>query len=686
MIYRFNTYEKQNIKQGHLRLGGTSLNGDSIDVNSLYITLNNTPWIGVMGEFHFSRYNKKYWREELSKIKAGGVNIVSTYLFWIYHEETEGIFDFSGDRDIRTFVELCREEDLYVFLRIGPWSHGECRNGGFPDWLIDKNIPLRQNSPEYLTKVQIFFEKIFEQVRGLMFSDGGNVIGIQLENELGDNPEYLLRLKIMAKDIGFDVPLYTVTGWNCIEGARIPVDEVIPVFGGYPEAPWAQHINKLPLSEHYVFNTMRNDTAIGCDIIEQTAEDGWRLPYELYPYATCELGGGMQATHHRRPYIKAMDIYAISLVKLGSGNNLIGYYMYHGGTHKIGQYSTLQESTKTGYPNDYPIRSYDFQSPISEYGEIREHYRLLNMLHLFVEDYGNILAPMQTVTSTRTPSADEKTSLRYCMRTDGNSGFVFINHYQRLAALDDIDNVIIDTGNIQFPEISVKGEISFIMPFNIELGNETLLYATAQPICRQGNTYFFASVPGICPEYKFKNGCSYKVDNNIEHISEICGIKIVTLPWETSKYLRRIKGSVYIGNDCDLYMLDGKITAAGIKDFSYRKYLSGKFRTAEVKRGNSQARLKTEKIEKPPFQPKYEYELNYGGKREIQWYKISVSSPYGFVDIDYIGDTAQIYINGELTADDFYNGRVWRISAELLYNNECCLAVSELKDDFYREF
>lgn len=27
---------------------------------------------------------------------------------------------------------------MKVWLRIGPWAHGECRNGGFPDWLVKK--------------------------------------------------------------------------------------------------------------------------------------------------------------------------------------------------------------------------------------------------------------------------------------------------------------------------------------------------------------------------------------------------------------------------------------------------------------------------------------------------------------------------------------------------------------------
>lgn len=53
---------------------------------------------------------------------------------------------------------------------------------------------------------------------------------------------------------------------------------------------------------------------------------------------------------------------------LGAGANLIGYYMYHGGVNPDGKYSTLQESKATGYANDLPVKSYDFQTCLRENG------------------------------------------------------------------------------------------------------------------------------------------------------------------------------------------------------------------------------------------------------------------------------------------------------------------------------
>src|SRR5690349_1087659 len=109
----------------HLHLGGTNSQGESLAFTDYYLTRNGHAHIPVMGEFHFSRFPRQYWEQELRKIQAGGVTIVASYVFWIHVEEEEGIFDWSGDRDVRAFVETCQRVGLPVMLRIGPFAHGE---------------------------------------------------------------------------------------------------------------------------------------------------------------------------------------------------------------------------------------------------------------------------------------------------------------------------------------------------------------------------------------------------------------------------------------------------------------------------------------------------------------------------------------------------------------------------------
>lgn len=670
MIYKFKEFKDEPLLINHLNMGGKNPKGEEINVTSRYFTRNGKPWIGVMGEFHFSRYSRENWHRELAKMKAGGITIVSTYLFWIYHEEIEGKMDFGGDNDIRAFIEECKDVGLDVVIRIGPWAHGECRNGAFPDWLLKKDYKLRDNNEEYLAVVKKWYQSIYNEVKGLFYKDGGNIIAVQIENEFVDNAEHLAKLKEIAVECGFIAPIYTVTGWNSASGAKIPVDEVVPVFGGYCEAPWENHMNRLSPSPHYFFNRMRNDSAIGTDLIAKTQSDGWQLPYERYPFATCELGGGIEVTHHRRPIIKPMDIYAVSLVKLGDGNNLVGYYMYHGGTNKIGELSTFNETKATGYPNDYPILSYDFQAPLSEYGEVREQYGLLNMLHMFVNDFGEEFAPMIAVDSGNTVAADDTNSLRYGMRTNGKSGFVFVNHYQRLTELADIENAVISVGNVEFPPIDVKGEVSFFMPFNMKMGDSVLEYATAQPLCKCDDTYFFAEIPNIKAEYKFSKGSA----------------NIVTVPFENAKYMRKLNGTVYIGGGCNLYEENGQIHSVEDGEYIYQKWNGSEFETVKIVQSAKQSNVEITGVENAPFEPKYKEELCIGGERELTWKKINVDGGYGFAEIDYVGDVAQIYADGEFVADDYYYGKTWRVPCKLLYGKECYMVISEMKDDFYKEF
>lgn len=670
MIYKFKEFKDEPLLINHLNMGGKNPKGEEINVTSRYFTRNGKPWIGVMGEFHFSRYSRENWHRELAKMKAGGITIVSTYLFWIYHEEIEGKMDFGGDNDIRAFIEEFKDVGLDVVIRIGPWAHGECRNGGFPDWLLKKDYKLRDNNEEYLAVVKKWYQSIYNEVKGLFYKDGGNIIAVQIENEFVDNAEHLAKLKEIAVECGFIAPIYTVTGWNSASGAKIPVDEVVPVFGGYCEAPWENHMNRLSPSPHYFFNRMRNDSAIGTDLIAKTQSDGWQLPYERYPFATCELGGGIEVTHHRRPIIKPMDIYAVSLVKLGDGNNLVGYYMYHGGTNKIGELSTFNETNATGYPNDYPILSYDFQAPLSEYGEVREQYGLLNMLHMFVNDFGEEFAPMIAVDSGNTVAADDTNSLRYGMRTNGKSGFVFVNHYQRLTELADIENAVISAGNVEFPPIDVKGEVSFFMPFNMKIGDSVLEYATAQPLCKCGDTYFFAEIPNIKAEYKFSKGSA----------------NIVTVPFENAKYMRKLNGTVYIGGGCNLYEENGQIHSVEDGEYICQKWNGSEFETLKIGQSAKQSNVEITGVENAPFEPKYKEELCIGGERKLTWKKINVDGRYGFAKIDYVGDVAQIYADGELVADDYYYGKTWRVPCKLLYGKECYMVISEMKDDFYKEF
>ena len=86
-----------------------------------------------MGEIHYSRVPEECWEDELIKMKSGGVDVISSYVFWIHHEEIEGNIRFDGNLNIKKFLSICKKLSLPFILRLGPWVHGEAKNGGFPD-------------------------------------------------------------------------------------------------------------------------------------------------------------------------------------------------------------------------------------------------------------------------------------------------------------------------------------------------------------------------------------------------------------------------------------------------------------------------------------------------------------------------------------------------------------------------
>src|SRR5258708_35608809 len=114
------TREGRPIAGGALRLGGTSPQGETLAFTNYYMTRNGHPTIPVMGEFHYSRFPRQYWEQELRKMQAGGVTIAATYIFWDHVEEEEGVFHSSGNNDLRAFVDCCQAGDRPLCLSVSP--------------------------------------------------------------------------------------------------------------------------------------------------------------------------------------------------------------------------------------------------------------------------------------------------------------------------------------------------------------------------------------------------------------------------------------------------------------------------------------------------------------------------------------------------------------------------------------
>jgi len=506
------------IQSQHLRMGSAiAPNGERLEINNQYLLKAGKPWLPVMGEFHYSRSPENTWEAELQKMKSAGVNIVASYIIWNHHEEHEGQFNWKKNRDLHRFIALCEKVGLKVVVRVGPWSHAEVRYGGFPDWVVNA-MPTRGDDPQYLHYVERLYTQIAQQLKGQLWKQGGPVIGVQLENEYNLNgpqqgAQHIKTLKAMAQKVGLDVPMYTVTGWD---NTIYPQGEVVPVFGGYPDEPWGVSTTELPPKETYAF---RFDSRVSGDLGAQTvatAPGTAEADAHLTPFLGAEYGAGLPAMYRRRTVVSGDDIASMLPVQLGSGVNLLGYYMFHGGRNPMTSAGTsLQESSMSGAYNDTPMISYDFQAPLGPDGQQREVLELLRPYHYFLNDFGASLAPMIVKKPEQVPANEtDLHPLRWSVRSQGDHGFLFVNNHVRqyaMAAHPEVRfSVKLNSETIDFPHspVTIADGRYFIWPLNLDVGGTTLRYATAQPIATldhgtNGMTFVFAASGDIPVELGF---------------------------------------------------------------------------------------------------------------------------------------------------------------------------------------
>ena len=651
-----------------LPMCGKDREGNLYEVDNLSLLKNGKRFLPVMGEFHYSRYEPADWEEEILKMKAGGIRIVAAYVFWIHHEERKGEWDFTGCRDLRGFLDVCGKNGMQVWLRIGPWAHGECRNGGFPDWLVKECADrLRSNDPVYLQEVRRFYQKIGEQAAGRMAKDGGPIIGIQLENEYGhcgggpssvaECMAHMRTLKKMALDASLETPYYTSTGW----GGGIVVDgETLPVLGGYVDAPWAEHVEEMPASTNFIFSFYKQDENIGSDLKSQESMQ-MRLQQELQsftfsiyknPYLTAELGAGLQVTSHRRTCPYPEDIEAQALCMLGSGANLLGYYMYHGGINPEGKDTTLQESRATGYNNDLPVKSYDFQTCIRESGEVKESYGRLRRLHLFLEDFGEVLAGSDTFFPEKQPESPED---MYTLRTtarinqETGTGFLFINNHQRKRVMEEHVNAAVKLelpeGELLLDSLYIKSGACGIIPFALPCGSGFLEKTNAFLLCRLGSRYFFYTDGEPVYQWRGQEG------------------EVVTLTSDQACRACRLGDTLYILEHADSCLIEKEGRVCLLSVHEEEKVLCYKSTgEPEVKV------LRADPVKVPVEMKALEGSGREGEQKEYCEYQIQLGAvPVDnihqlYLEADYAGDRAEVYLDGKLADDWFTTGEKWHIA------------------------
>ena len=316
--------------------------------------LNGVPFVVRAGEIHFPRIPKEYWEHRIEMCKAMGMNTICIYLFWNFHEQQRGVFDFSGQKDVAAFVKLVQKHGMYCIVRPGPYACAEWDMGGLPWWLLkQKDMQVRISSNSFFVeRAKLYLNEVGKQLAPLQIQNGGNIIMVQVENEyasFGNDQLYMQTIRDAVKAAGFNkVQLFrcdwssnfkkytldgVVTTLNFGAGSNIE-NQFKPLIEASPNAP-------LMCSEYW-----------------SGWFDHWGKPHETRSIASF-IGS----------YKDMMD------KKIS-----VSLYMAHGGT-TFGQWGGANAP-----PYSAMATSYDYNAPIDEQGSATDKfYAVRNLMKNYLQ-------------------------------------------------------------------------------------------------------------------------------------------------------------------------------------------------------------------------------------------------------------------------------------------------------------
>lgn len=316
--------------------------------------LNGEPFVVKAAEVHYPRIPQPYWEQRILSCKALGMNTLCLYVFWNLHEQQEGQFDFTGNKDLAAFCRLAQKHGMYVIVRPGPYVCAEWEMGGLPWWLLKKeDVQLRARDPYYIERVKIFMNEVGKQLADLQITRGGNIIMVQVENEFGsygtDKP-YVSEIRDIVKGAGFtDVPLFQCD-WSS-NFTNNALDDLLWTVNFGTGANIDEQFKKL--------KELRPETPLMCSEFWSGWFDHWGRKHETRDATTMVSG------------IKDMLDRNISF----------SLYMTHGGT-TFGWWGGANNPSYSAM-----CSSYDYDAPISEAGwTTPKYFQLRELLQSYLPE------------------------------------------------------------------------------------------------------------------------------------------------------------------------------------------------------------------------------------------------------------------------------------------------------------
>uniref|UniRef100_A0A3P8N6Y0 Beta-galactosidase n=1 Tax=Astatotilapia calliptera TaxID=8154 RepID=A0A3P8N6Y0_ASTCA len=303
---------------------------EGLRANSSQFTLERKPFLILGGSIHYFRVPRAYWEDRLLKMKACGLNTLTTYVPWNLHEPERGVFKFEDQLDLEAYLRLAASLGLWVILRPGPYICAEWDLGGLPSWLLrDPQMKLRTTYSGFIDAANSFFDEVIKKVVPHQYSKGGPIIAVQVENEYGSyatDENYMPFIKEALLSRGITELLLTSDNKDGLKLGGVK--------GG---------IVRLPQKPKMVMEYW----------------SGW-----------FDLWGGLHHVYTAEEMIPVVT----EILKLDMSINL---YMFHGGTN----FGFMSGAFAVGLPAPEPmVTSYDYDAPLSEAGDYTNKYHLLRNL------------------------------------------------------------------------------------------------------------------------------------------------------------------------------------------------------------------------------------------------------------------------------------------------------------------
>ena len=321
------------------------------------------------GAFHYFRTpGEEMARDRFNKMKAGGYNCVDIYFNWNYHSQKQGVYDFSGIKDVRKVLQAAKDAGLFIIARPGPFINGELNAGGLPFWLLrmDDVIPRNRIGTEYKysEKYMHYIAEWYDQIIPII-NEFDNVILFQIENEYATDTmeeDYMRELYKMARDRGISCPIFHNDAYfsglwaDCVDVYAL---DLYPYIN--PNQNWKQ--------DNFCFDTLDN------------VEDIFRSSKENSPPFIAEMQSGWfdkwdgSGYKHMREALGDEHINIMTKTALSQGVTLFNHYMTVGGTN-WGDLAC-----------DEVYTSYEFCAPIDEFGIPQSNFYKAKELNYLLDSF-----------------------------------------------------------------------------------------------------------------------------------------------------------------------------------------------------------------------------------------------------------------------------------------------------------